>query len=245
VQKLCIIIPAYNEQERIARTLTAYADYYAQLNERYVITLLVVLNGCVDNTRTVVKQIAREKPMVSCIEIKAAGKGRAIKVGFQHALQEGYDLIGYVDADMATRPEQYYELIKAIPNVDGVIASRYMPGAQVYPARPWIKRWGSKFVYEPLVYLLFGLRYWDYQCGAKLFKRQVIEKVVMHLTVTQWAFDVELLYWCKKLSFSVIEVPTIWRDQAGSKLAIFGSGYSMLTALVALWWQIQHHKSGE
>jgi len=120
---------------------------------------------------------------------------------------------------------------------DGIIASRYMKGSKVHPPRPKIKRWGSWIVYESLVKLLFGISYQDYQCGAKLFKRDVIKKVTPHLTVKQWAFDVELLYLCKKFGFAVIEVPTVWVDKEGSKLSPIGGGIKMLTALFKLRFQ--------
>jgi hypothetical protein len=115
-----------------------------------------------------------------------------------------------------------------------MIASRYMPGAQVYPPRPRIKRWGSKLIYEPLVYLLFGLSYYDFQCGAKLFKRAVIERIVNDLTAAHWTFDIELLYLCKKYGFVIKEVPTIWYDQTDSKLNIRRSGLYMLTSVLNL-----------
>src|SRR5690606_3658124 len=96
------------------------------------------------------------------------------------------------------------------------------------------KRWGSRLFYEPFVYCLFGLSYYDLQCGAKLFKHHVLQTIVTHLTVTQWAFDVELLYLCKKYNFFIKEIPTIWSDQAGSKLTL-RAGLKMFGALFNVW----------
>jgi len=233
---ICIVIPAYNEQDRITNTIHQYAQFFATdaAARRYEVLFLVMLNGCVDNTRAIVQKLGAQYPNVRAYEIPEAGKGLAIKIGFQHALLAEYNLIGFVDADMATIPAQFMALIQHIGDADGIIASRYMPGAKTFPERPWIKRWGSKIFYENLVGFLFGLRYHDYQCGAKLFKRTTLEALVPHLTVTQWAFDVELLYWCKRLGFWIKEFPTIWYDRTGSKLTIFGSGLPMLSALVRL-----------
>jgi hypothetical protein len=61
------------------------------------------------------------------------------------------------------------------------------------------------------------------------------------LTVTQWAFDVELLYWCKRLHFTIKEFPTTWYDRAGSKLSIMGSGMPMLLAIIKLRWAVNNH----
>ena len=195
-----------------------------------------MLNGCTDNTIGVVQQRAAKWDELYIVDMPQAGKGLAVKTGFQNALTRENDLIGFVDADMATQPQYFYELVKHINGYDGIIADRYMPGAKVFPARPAIKKWGTKIVYQPLVWLLFGLRFHDNQCGAKLFTRRVIEVVTPLITIDQWAFDVELLYLCKKNGFRIIAWPTVWYDQAGSKLNVF-SEHRMLTALIKARWR--------
>jgi glycosyltransferase involved in cell wall biosynthesis len=233
--KLSIVIPAYNEENRIERTLRTYHQFFSAKHMQF--ELLVVLNGCKDNTIGVVERVRKELATnILIIDLPQAGKGLAIKAGFTDALTRDNDLIGFVDADMATRPEAYYDLITHIDDNDGIIASRYMPGAQISPPRPAYKRYGSRLVYEPLLWLLFGLSYYDFQCGAKLFKRNVLETVTPQLTVTQWAFDAELLYLCKKAGYTVIEIPTVWEDQAESKLTLKG-GIRMLGSLFKVRWQ--------
>ena len=236
MKKVTIIIPAYNEELRIGATVEAYSNYFSNLRSTGVLEyeLIVVLNGCVDNTLAVVQSAQATFGSIVIVDLQSvAGKGVAIKAGFIDALQRPNDYIGFVDADMATLPEYFYELVKNIDGYDGVIASRYMEGAQLFPPRPWIKRFGSWLVYESLVTLLFGLRCKDYQCGAKLFKRHVIEVIAPRLTIKQWAFDVELLYLCKKAGFTVIEIPTVWYDREGSKLKL-SNGFKMLSSLIKL-----------
>ncbi len=237
--KISIIIPAYNEEGRIARTMRAYHQFFLekQLSTHLSFELLIVLNGCKDNTLGVVEKVRDELTSnILIINLPQAGKGLAIKAGFADALTRKNDLIGFVDADMATAPQAFYDLVLKIGDVDGVIASRYMPGAKITPERPAYKRLGSRIIYEPYVWLLFGLSYYDYQCGAKLFKRLVIEKITPQLTVAQWAFDVELLYLCKKNKFIIKEIPTVWHDQADSKLTLRG-GLRMFSALFKVWKQ--------
>src|SRR5579872_34369 len=232
---ISIIIPAYNEEKRIKRTVEAYHYFFNQRSDTYVTAceLVVVLNGVTDTTKTVVTEIAARLPSVHVIELAQAGKGLAVKAGFLDALTRDNDLIGFVDADMATAPDAFFQLIQHIASHDGIIASRYMPDSRIYPPRPWIKRWGSTLFYEPLIWLLFGMRYHDYQCGAKLFTRRVIQKVAPHLTIAQWAFDVELLYLCAVHRFNILEFPTVWHDQAGSKLRI-SSGLRILINIIRL-----------
>ncbi len=238
MKKVSIVIPAYNEENRIGATLRTYHQYAKDLQQRtgLVTEFVVVLNGCKDNTLGAVTTVRTDlnADNILIVNLPQAGKGLAIKAGFADALTRPNDLIGFVDADMSTKPQYFYDLVNQLGTADGIIASRYMPGAHIEPQRPWIKRWGSKLVYEPLVWMLLGIKYHDFQCGAKLFTRKVIEKVTPHLTVQQWAFDIELLYLCKKFGFIVKEIPTTWFDQAGSKLKIFGPGMKMLSAVVQI-----------
>jgi glycosyltransferase involved in cell wall biosynthesis len=240
MKKISIIIPAHNEASRIGKTIDAYAQYFStrKLQENLDFELVIVLNGCTDTTKEVVAQrCVAWGDYIRLVELSQAGKGLAIRAGFADALSRPATMIGFVDADMATRPEYFYALLAPLATCDGVIASRYMPGAQISPLRPWYKRWGSIIFYESLVRLLFGMRYYDYQCGAKVFNRNVIEVIIPALQENQWAFDVELLYLCKKYCFIIKEVPTVWYDQAGSKLALT-SGLRMLSSIIRL--RIRH-----
>jgi len=234
--KVALIIPAYNEEQRIRPTLQAYHSYFdAQCKKNGLnFEIVVALNGCSDNTYNIVDDIQGSLEQITLLNLPQAGKGYAITEGFKYALGADADLIGFVDADMATSPQEFYHLIEGIGKKDGIIASRYMKGAVVMPPRPKLKRWGSKIVYEPLVRMLLDLSYKDLQCGAKLFKRKVIKQIVDYLKVRQWAFDVELLYLCKIFKFSIKEIPTVWHDQALSKLKPFHGGMRMLSSILEI-----------
>lgn len=234
MEKISIIIPAHNEENRINDTLREYYHYFKGLKDQEKIDfeILVVLNGCTDNTAQVVQDIMRSSDdEIRILDLQEAGKGLAIIAGFKDALNRANDYIGFVDADMATEPYYFYELYEQMDEYDGIIASRYMPASEIYPPRPLIKKWGRKLIYNQIVHFLFGLHYADIQCGAKLFKRSVIEAIIGQMSEGQWAFDVELLYLAKKEGFDVIEVPTVWTDKAGSKLQTFRSGFKMLRSL--------------
>ncbi len=237
---ITIVIPAYNEEKRIGKTLETYHTFFAQEAIRAKVhpLFIVVLNGCTDGTLGVVSDYQKRYRTIEIVTTAQAGKGLALKLGFQKALEHTSELIGFSDADMATHPEYFYELIAHMESYDGIIASRYLKESNVIPPRPFVKEWGRRLVYQPLVWLLFGMRFADYQCGAKIFKRSVIEKVTPHLSVRQWAFDVELLYLCKKYGFKIREWPTVWYDQADSKLKIRSGGFPMLSSLFKVRW---HH----
>jgi glycosyltransferase involved in cell wall biosynthesis len=229
MDRLSIIIPAHNEQDRIGNTLKHYTNFLTNKKELDY-EIVVVLNGCTDNTRAVVEEVQKNTAHIRLIDLPKSGKGHALIQGFKDALTRNNTLIGFVDADMATSAQAFYELITHLNNADGIIASRYITGADIKPKRPFIKRWGSRLIYEPLVWLLYGLAFKDLQCGAKVFKKHVINTIINQLSVTGWAIDVELLYLCKKYSFTIKEIPTVWRDKKGSKLTM-SNGLAMLTTL--------------
>lgn len=215
--KICIIMPAYNEETRIEHTLNTYAHYFQTKPEET--TFLVVANNCKDKTVKVAHGLQKHHPNIEVIDLKPGGKGFAVKEGFLWALDHDFDLIGFVDADMATLPEYFYDLVIACANTDGAIASRYAKGADVFPSRPWLRKVGGK-LYNWMLRKQLGLPFKDTQCGAKIFTKDTIQKVTPHMTETSWAFDLELLYLCQLEGKKIKEIPTTWSDQPGSHLTI-------------------------
>src|SRR3954464_10495696 len=124
-----LLIPAYNEEQRIGPVLREYAEYFrARYSGQFQI--VVVLNGCRDNTLQVVQSAAADFPEIRWIEFKAPiGKGGALIEGLR--LWPQADLIGYVDADGATSPPAFLDLIKERPGVDAAIGSRWIEGAVI------------------------------------------------------------------------------------------------------------------
>lgn len=243
--KINIVIPAYNEENRIKKTLENYCTFFKQIdtNKNIETKFLVVLNGCIDKTLDVVTDLKQKYNTIEIINLKESGKGLAIIEGFKNSLEKGFDLIGFVDADMATLPEYFYELIEKISDKEDVIfCSRYMRGSKIYPERPFVKKWGRKLVYNPLIKIVTGIKFKDFQCGAKLFKAHVIEKILPEMTMKDWAFDVEMIYLSKKHGFKMREIPTIWYDQEGSKLNMMSAGLKMLKSIIKLRKNLSHKK---
>lgn len=210
--------------------LESYADYFSR---RYGpdVELIVVANFCSDRTADVARQIAMRYPQVKVIdESDRTGKGGAVLVGARQATGEW---IGFVDADGATPPDAFDDLLREIGSAGCIIASRWMKASRVSPRQPLSRRLASR-CFNGLVRLLFGLRLTDTQCGAKLFRRDVIRPVLDNLGVTSWAFDVDMLYQTKRLGAGIREIPTVWHDVAGSKIAIGSSSLNMFIAMVRL-----------
>jgi len=233
---ISIIIPAHNEEKRINKTLEEYGKFFSNLKKRKEIKdyeIVVVLNGCKDRTIDVVREAAKKIKEIRHIELERPGKGLAIIEGFKDALKGKAEIIGFVDADLATTPESYYDLIRNIKNYDGIIASRYVKGAVVNPKQTATRIIVSR-IFNFLVRNLFFLQYKDTQCGAKVFKRKALEKIVPRLGMTQWAFDIDLLYNAKKENFKIKEHPTFWQNKDNSKLNLRRASLQMFFAIVQL-----------
>jgi len=215
---LNIVIPAHNEEKRISPTLEAYGKFFLEKEviEGLKTEILVVINNSSDNTLNIVHNFSKKFKNIKYINLELGGKGFAIISGFKESLNEENKYLGFVDADMATSPESFYDLYKNIGGYGGIIASRWKKGAKV-KSRTFDKQVRSK-AFNILVRSLFLFSYQDTQCGAKLFRKDVVSKIIDHLEMTEWAFDVNLLYLCKKYKFSIKEHPTIWVDKDGSKI---------------------------
>lgn len=228
--KLSIVIPAHNEEHRLPPMLEAYGRYFS---EKYgsEVELIVVSNFCSDRTAAVADSIGSRYPQIRVIDEPArVGKGGAVMLGAKNA---SGDLIGFVDADGATPPEAFDDLVQGIGSYGCIIASRWMKGSDVSPKQPLSRRVASR-CFNVITRLLFGLKLTDTQCGAKLFRRDVILPVVHNLGVTSWAFDVDMLFQAKRLGAPIREIPTVWHDIAGSKIQIGHSSLNMFVAMVRL-----------
>jgi|APSaa5957512535_1039671.scaffolds.fasta_scaffold14249_2 glycosyltransferase involved in cell wall biosynthesis len=230
--KLGIVIPAHNEEKRIDKTLKKYSEYFKNLKGEKVLDyeLIVVLNACTDNTEKIVK---RYKENIKILKFEQGGKGFAVREGFEYCLKNNFEMIGFVDADMATSPEAFYDLFKNIQEFDGIIASRYVSGSKVFPKQSWQRIVASR-IFNFLIQILFFMRYKDTQCGAKIFKKHTVDTIIEDLKITQWAFDVNLLYACKKNKLKLKESPTIWKDKCYSQLNLKKAGPQMLLSLIRL-----------
>ena len=230
---LLILIPAYNEERRIEPVLRDYAKFF-QDNYSGQFQLVVVLNGCTDNTLGVVQRVAADFPTVRADEFKQPiGKGGALIEGLKLASQE--DLIGYVDADGATPPHAFLELVKKMSEADCVIGSRWMRGAVIHQSQAGHRQFASR-AFHLVVQLWFWMNIHDTQCGAKVMRREVVEKIHPYLRIADLAFDINLLVSIKRAGFRILEVPTEWTDQAGSKVtsSLFRSSLTMLLSVVRI-----------
>lgn len=228
-QNLVLLIPAYNEEDRIGPVLREYATAFRQAFAGWF-KIVVVLNGCRDNTLGVVLAAAQDFPEIEYLDIAAPiGKGGALIEGLKLAPQA--DLIGYVDADGATAPRAFLDLVERAQEADCVIASRWLPGAILHQEQTHKRQFASR-VFHMIVQALFWMNIRDTQCGAKVMRRKAVERIHPYLRIADMAFDINLLFSLKRAGFTILEVPTEWTDKIGSKVVLGRTSLTMFLSTV-------------
>lgn len=213
--RLSVVVPAYNEEERLEPMLRAYAGSLGPEAE-----LIVVVNGSTDRTVDVARAVAADHPTIQVIEIpEKIGKGGAVRAGFARA---SGSYVGFADADLATSPAEFRRLVDAAEGCDGAIASRWAPGSRVL-GRTWLRTLASR-LFALLVRALFGLPFADTQCGAKVFHRRFLPGYLAESNVSDLAFDVELLLLLTRAGARIEEVPSVWTAVPGSSSLASPSG---------------------
>ncbi len=213
--RLSVIIPAYNEEKRIGKTLEEINAYLSRQNFDYEI--LVVDNGSKDRTREIVRGLEGRIKGLKLVENNGGGKGKAVSVGMMSA--QG-DFRIFTDADNSTPIDQIEKMWPEFERgYDVVIGSRDVKGAILNPPQPWIRQVllgeGFKF-YRKVIIGLWGIE--DTQCGFKGFTRKAAEEIFPKSKIDHFAFDPEILVLAKKFGYKIKEIPVVWKNDLESKV---------------------------
>jgi dolichol-phosphate mannosyltransferase len=203
-----LVIPAYNEESRIKPLFDAITGFDGEL--------IVVCDG-EDGTADIVDRIAASRPdlNIRCLRFdRRLGKGGGVIAGLEEAR---LPLVGYFDADGSTSIDEMKRLFLTLSSADGAIGSRWMPGATL-KVRQSIMRQLESRVFNLIIRILFGIRYHDTQCGAKVFKKSAIDAVLPMMISRGFEFDVELLWRLRRGGCRVIEVPIEWQNKGDSRV---------------------------
>ncbi len=227
---LSVVVPAYNEEQRLPRTIEQIETYLA--GRKLDHELILVDDGSADGTRQVMEAAARVHPAVR-IEVLPhnRGKGRALAVGVEAAKGEQ---ILVTDADLSTPIEELEKLQAGLAGGAGVaIASRALKGSRVEVSQPVYRvLMGKGFNLIVQAVLLPGI--WDTQCGFKLFRADVAHSVFENLVTDGFAYDPEVLYRARKHGVRIVEVPVVWRNSAPTKVRPLKSSFDMLRHVIRL-----------
>jgi len=233
---ISIVIPAYNERERLTTSLPAIEAYL--LATRLDAEILVVDDGSTDATAELAATlVSRGQHRVISLPVNR-GKGAAVRSG---VLASRGEWVLVSDADLSTPIDEYDRLaaIARAENLDVVIGSRALPGSRVEVSQHIVRRVLGE-VFNIILRRMTGLPYRDTQCGFKLLRRSRVEAVFAEMVIDGFAFDVELLYLCERRGLRVKEVPVTWRNSPRSTVSVIGSPPKMLFDLMRLCWRFRN-----
>ncbi len=214
---ISIIIPAYNEEKRLPKTLASIISFLNK--EKIEAEILIVNDGSQDQTKKVAQEIAKDNSFLKVISYeKNKGKGGAVKEGI---IQAKGDYLIFLDADNST---PIFEIIPLLTNLskgyDLVIGSRRIKGAKILKKQPFLRQILSQG-FNFFIKVILGLAdYKDTQCGFKGFRKEAGKNIFAKAKINGFAFDTELLCIANLLDYKVLEMPIAWQDEKQSTLRI-------------------------
>ena len=231
---LSIIIPAYNEEQRIRPTLDSVAAFARRV--AFPVQVLVVDDGSSDGTAALIKARSADDDIFGLITYQPnRGKGYAVRTGMLAATGE-YRL--FMDADGSMAVEQVLYSLEALhqSNAQVAIATRYHQASQNLGEeallRAAISRLGRLLIQRAV---LPGIS--DSQCGFKVFTAEAAAALFSHLATYRWGFDVEVLARARALGMRVVEVPVTWQHIPGTRLAPSRALPSVLVTTTQVAWR--------
>lgn len=222
--QLSIVIPAYNEEARLPRTVFAAIEWCA--TQKLDFELIIADDGSSDGTLAMARQFAGSDSRVHALACTHKGKGATVRTANLNA--QGRWIL-FMDADGATPVSEIWKLLGAMDSgYDVAIGSRALkaPGevkVKTSLHRRIIGRVFALFVQQLAVE---GIR--DTQCGFKMFRREAARAIFSRQKIDGFAFDVETLFIARRLSLSIAEIPVNWVGQAGSKVNLVTDSLKML-----------------
>jgi glycosyltransferase involved in cell wall biosynthesis len=230
---LSIIIPAYNEAERLPKTLLDIDKRLA--DAAYSYEIFVVNDGSTDNTAAIVKNMVKVVRNLKIIDLKEnSGKGGTVRQGM--LLSSGTIRI-FTDADNSTSIDQFEKMMPFFKEgYEVVIGSRAIHGAKLEPAEPWYKQIAGKLG-NLLIQALVLPGVWDTQCGFKAFTAEAAQKIFTISEIHGWGFDVEILALAKRRGYRIREVPVHWVNDERSHVN-FSSYLHVLWETLTIRWKL-------
>ena len=227
---ISIIIPAFDEQERLGDTIRKVLAYIKK--EKLSAELIIVDDGSGDKTAETGEAACVEYPDIKTKVIryeKNRGKGYAVKTGL---LAAAGDIASFSDADLSTPIEELSKLVKPIQDgkYDLTFGSRALDRSLIGAHQPWRREQGGR-VMNLIIKTMSGLPFLDTQCGFKAFNMKKFRPLLEMMTVDRFGFDVEFLFVADYNNLRLKEIPVRWNNVEGSKVSVFRDTRRMFTEL--------------
>lgn len=224
--ELSVIIPAYNEEERLGDSLRRIFEYLGSVRPQSEV--IVVDDGSSDSTTASAERVFAQFPEIQARAIRFEpnrGKGYAVKTGL---LAAAADVALFSDADLSTPIEEMPKLVDPIENgeYDLTFGSRALDRSLIGTHQPWRREQGGK-VFNLVVRLMTGMPYWDTQCGFKAFNLKKFAPLLGLMQIDRFGFDVEFLEVATMHGLRLMEVPVRWNNDERSKVSVIRDSLRM------------------
>lgn len=237
---LSVIIPAYNEEKRIARTLKDISSYLEK--KPYSYEILVVSDGATDYTAEAVRQARQTNPKIRLKDRrKNRGKGYSVKEGMLAARGK---ISLFTDADNSTEISNFEKMrLFFDKEYDVVISTRHprdAQGAHQEVSQPWYKRLMG-IIGNLYIQMMAVPGIWDTQNGFKAFRGDAARKIFSRTRINRWAFDVEVLSLARKFNHRIGIIPIHWKNDPSSHVSL-AAYFKFLIDVLRIRWNLIRKK---
>lgn len=231
---LSIVVPAYNEVQRIGRSLAAIHWYLASRN--YSAEVIVVDDGSSDGTADVVSTVIEHWPSFRLLRNdQNRGKGYSVRRG---VLEAHGEYVLFTDADLSAPIDQTAMLVAALDSTsaDAAIGSRALQRELIGVHQPLFREWGG-ICFNLAVRLFTGLKLRDTQCGLKLFRREATRRAFQHMKAERFGFDPELLFLVERWGGRIVEIPVRWDNDPATRFSVLRDAFRSFREVAEVRWR--------
>jgi dolichyl-phosphate beta-glucosyltransferase len=228
---LSIIIPAYNEESRLPKTLD---QIHAYLNASGISSeVIVVDDGSRDGTVQYVELKSASWPALRVVKNPGnRGKGYSVRHGIQEARGK---VVLFTDADLSAPIDEADKLLAALKTHDVAIGSRAMDRGLIEVHQSWTREWAG-MLFNGIVRVVLGLKIEDTQCGFKAFHRESSQIIFQQQRIDRFGFDPELLFLAKRNGLTIAEVPVRWSNDPGTHVSFWDGARAMFFEVAKVRW---------
>jgi dolichyl-phosphate beta-glucosyltransferase len=231
---LSIVVPAYNESQRITASLERICHYAK--SKPLPVEVVLVDDGSTDTTAEIMLEYEKRHPFVRALRHKPnRGKGYTVREGVLAAQGE---FVLFTDADLSAPIQEADKLLAAIESsgADAAIGSRALERNLIGVHQPWFREVAGRS-FNRMARLMTGLRLRDTQCGLKLFRRGSTRRAFELMRTEGFGFDPELLFLIVRLKGNVLEIPVHWNDHPATKVRFWHDSSRMFLDLIGIRWR--------
>lgn len=227
-----IVFPAYNESERIARSLDQVLQFIA--DQRWDAEIIVVNDGSRDDTANIVRRYAGQHAAVRLVENPGnRGKGYSVRNG---VLQASGEYVLFADSDLSSPIREATKLFDALRDgADVAIGSRWLNPALMTERQSIFRQFLGR-VFNLLNRAILGLKFKDTQCGMKAFTRRAAQDIFPRQRIERWGFDPEILFIARKFGYKTVEIGVKWAHDDRSKINPVVDGVKMFAEMLQIRW---------